>query len=175
VPLLQFEINPWASYRKGMKSFWIAASLAALAAVSGSAQQANVGSATATEKITIKLLNGKTGRPVWWRGLAYVRVGNAIGRTDLDSLSKRTNLLGEAEVNVSDADPPLVEIGVDFISRDCRYAPKASVQPLIYSIYEIRAKGVVSDNYCGGPKRGPKPGVLMIYVIPSTFWELWNE
>jgi hypothetical protein len=132
-------------------------------------------STTTKQAITIKLLNGKTGRPVWWRGLAYVRVGRAINRRDLDPIDKRTNLVGEAKVEVSDANPSQVEVEVDFISRDCRYSPQSQSNSLIYSIDEIRAKGIVSENYCGGPKRAPKPGVLMIYVIPSTLRELWNE
>jgi hypothetical protein len=132
-------------------------------------------STTTKQAITIKLLNGKTGHPVWWRGLASVRVGSAINRRDLDPVDKRTNLLGEAKVEVSDASPPQVEVGVDFISRDCRYSPQSQSNSLVYSIDEIRAKGIVSENYCGGPKRTPKPGVLMIYVIPSTLRELWNN
>jgi hypothetical protein len=130
---------------------------------------------TIKQKITIKLLNGKTGRPVWWRGLASVRVGSMIGRTDCAAVDKRTNLVGEAEVDVTNANPPQVTIGADFISRDCRYTPQTQSRPLIYSIDEIQAKGVVSDNFCGGPRRAPKPGVLMIYVIPSTLRELWYE
>jgi hypothetical protein len=130
---------------------------------------------TTKQRITVKLLNGNTGRPVWWRGLASVRVGSAINRTDLDPVIKRTNLVGEAEVEVTNANPPQIEVGADFISRDCRYGPQSGSQSLIYSIDEIRAKGIVSENYCGGPRRAAKPGVLMIYVIPSTLRELWNE
>jgi hypothetical protein len=121
------------------------------------------------EKITIKLLNGKTGRVVWWRGLAYVSVGKR------ESVDKRTNLRGEARVDVTSADPPQIAVGVDFISRDCRYADKSQTRPLSYSIDEVRSKGIVSDNYCGPAKRDPKPGFLMIYVIPLTNRELWNE
>ena len=126
-------------------------------------------SPTANQRITIKLLNGKTGRPVWWRGLASVSVGS------LNSVDKRTNLLGEARVNVTDAHPPQVEVVVAFISRDCRYASESQVRPLTYSIDEIRAKGIVSDNYCGGARRAPKPGMLMIYVVPMTNRELWEQ
>ena len=130
---------------------------------------------TTKQKITIKLLNGKTGRPVWWRGLAAVRVGNTANRRDVDPIDKRTNLLGEAELDVTNASPPQIEVEVVFTSRACRYAPQSQSRPLIYSINEIREKGIVSDNYCGGPRRVPKPGVLMVYVIPSTFWELMFE
>jgi hypothetical protein len=127
------------------------------------------------QKITIKLLNGKTGRPVWWRGLASVRVGSMIGRADCAAIDKRTDLVGEAKVDVTNANPREITIGADFISRDCRYTPQSQARSPIYSIDEIQAKGIVSDNYCGGPRRAPKPGVLMIYVIPSTLRELWYE
>ena len=106
---------------------------------------------------------------MWWRGLAYVSVGSR------ESVDKRTNLLGEARVDVTNADPPQVAVGVDFISRDCRYADKSQTRLLTYSIDEIRSKGIVSDNYCGTARRDPKPGVLMIYAIPLTNRELWNE
>jgi hypothetical protein len=139
----------------------------------------NVGGAqtvsTMKQKITIKLLNGKTGRPLWWRGLASLRVGNMVNHRDVNPIDKRTNLFGEAEVDVTDASPPQIEIGVNFISRDCRYEPQSQSHSLIYSIDEILTKGIVSDNYCGGSRRAPKPGLLMIYVIPSTTRELWSE
>jgi hypothetical protein len=127
------------------------------------------------QRITIKLVNGKTDRPVWWRGLAYVRVGDAITANKGFS-DKRTNLIGEANVDVTGANPPKVEVNADFISRDCRdRVPITSPLPLrLYEIDEIRKKGVVSDNFCGGPTRVPKPGVLVIYVIPMTLRELWN-
>lgn len=121
------------------------------------------------QKITIKLLNGKTGRAVWWRGLASVHVGS------FDSVDKRTDLLGQAGVDVTNASPAQVEVIPAFVSRDCRYSEKSQTRPLSYSVDEIRSKGIVSDNYCGTAKRDPKPGVLMIYVIPMTNRELWNE
>jgi hypothetical protein len=121
------------------------------------------------QKITIKLLNGKTGRSVWWRGLASVRVGS------LDSVDKRTNFLGQARVDVTSANPAQVAVVPAFVSRDCRYSEMSRTRPLSYSIDQIRSTGIVSDNYCGGARRTPKPGVLMIYVIPLTNRELWNE
>ena len=149
----------------------IVATVFLLALNVGAAQMAPAG----TQKITIQLLNGKTGRPLRWRGLASVRIGSMITRRDLDPIDKRANFSGTAQVDVTNANPPQIEVGVNFISRDCRYAPKSQSAPVIYSIDEVRVKGIVSDNYCGGPKRSPKPGVLMIYVIPSTSRELWNE
>jgi hypothetical protein len=132
-------------------------------------------SSSTNQRITIKLLNGKTGSPVWWRGLAGVRFGKTLAHRELDPIYKRTNLFGEAEVDVTDASPPQIAVSADFISRDCRYGPGSQSESPMYLIEEIRSKGIVSENYCGGPRRTPKPGLLMIYVIPSSVRELWNE
>jgi hypothetical protein len=132
-------------------------------------------SSSTKQRITIKLLNGKTGSPVWWRGLAGVRFGKTLTGRESDPIYKRTNLFGEAEVDVTDANPPQVAVWADFISRDCRYAPGLQSESPMYLIEEIRTKGIVSENYCGGPRRSPKPGLLMIYVIPSSVRELWND
>jgi hypothetical protein len=139
--------------------------------------------------ITIKLLNGKTGRPIWWRGSPYIFVGEAIneGASNLEARAKVTNFLGEVKIDVTGAHPPLVKVWVDFISRDCRFSqsqaqPKSftysgsTLQALpTYSIEEITTKGVVSENYCSAAKRPAKPGVLMIYVVPASLRELWYE
>jgi hypothetical protein len=159
--------------RKGVnaKGLIVAIFLLALNVGAAQAQTAPAG----TQRITIQLLNGKTGQPLRWRALASVRIGSMITRRDLDPIDKRANLSGKAQVDVTNANPAQIEVGVNFISRDCRYAPQAQSAPVIYSIDDVRVKGIVSDNYCGGPKRSPEPGVLMIYVIPSTSRELWNE
>jgi len=129
---------------------------------------------TQTQGITVKLLNGKTGRPVWWRGSAAVRFGKTLTHRELSPIYKRTNLFGEADLDVTGADPPQVAVRPDFISRDCRFESGSQSESPLYSIDEIRSKGIVSANYCGAPRRDPKPGVIMIYVVPSTLRELWN-
>jgi hypothetical protein len=126
------------------------------------------------QTITLKLVNGNTGHAVWWLGKAAVRIGDAIKPGDRGWLPITTNLAGEAKVDVTKANPAQLEAEVNYITRDCRHSSASQPQPVIYSIDEIRTRGVMSDNYCGGPRQAPKPGVLVIYVIPMTLRELWN-
>jgi hypothetical protein len=126
------------------------------------------------QTITLKLVSGNTGHSVWWLGKAAVRIGSAIKPGDQGWLPITTNLVGEAKVDVTNADPAQLEAEVNYITRDCRYSSTSQSQPVMYSIDEIRTRGIVSDNYCGGPKQAPKPGVLVVYVIPMTLRELWN-
>jgi len=126
------------------------------------------------QTITLKLVSGDTGHPVWWLGKAAVRIGGAIKPGDRGWIPITTNLAGEAKVDVTNADPAQLEAEASYITRDCRYRDASQSQPVIYSIDEIRTRGLVSDNYCGGPRQAPKPGVLVIYVIPMTLRELWN-
>lgn len=131
-------------------------------------------SAPQKQSITLKLVNGNTGHSVWWLSRAGVRIGDAIKPGDKGWLPITTNLVGEARIDVTNANPAQLEAEVNYISRDCRYSSASLSQPAIYSIDEIQTKGVMSDNYCGGPRQAPKPGTLVIYVIPMTLRELWN-
>ena len=138
--------------------------------------------------ITLKLLNGETGHPVRWRGSPYVFLGNQANDSEnFEDRGKRTNLSGELKIDVTGAIPAVVKVWVDFLHRDCRFPEsKASSTRTFtysgstlaalptYSIEEILKKGVVSENYCGS-RRAAKPGILVIYVIPATYRELWNE
>jgi hypothetical protein len=123
--------------------------------------------------IKVKILNGKTGLPVWWLASPFVYVGSSTAQ-----VAKRGNLLGEATIDVSQADSPVVRVWVDYIDRDCRVTPGANeprVEEIQYSIPEIETKGIVSPNLCGTKRRKPAPGILSIYVIPATFKELWDS
>jgi hypothetical protein len=153
----------------------------------------NSTSAQASKKhrqfITVKLINGKTGRSIW-NGIPYVFVGKSMTET-IDPYHSdarhRTDFFGETRVEVTDANPAALKVWVDYITQDCRY-PSADAPPLAftydgktmkdeltYSIDEIEKTGLVSANYCGAPRTKAKPGVLVIYVIQETFKELWNN
>lgn len=146
------------------------------------------GSLPAKQSITVKLVNGKTGHPIWWRGNPYVFVGPAIyeNPVNLETAAKRTNFHGEVKVDVTGAVPPEVKVWVDFIHRDCRFQDPQQARVFTfggstmktlpaYSIEQILNTGVVSDNFCSEKRAKPRPGVLVIYVIPATFMELWSS
>ena len=83
-------------------------------------------------------------------------------------------MLGEETIDVTGADKPTIRVWVDFIDKDCRSKDLSPVADS-YSLTDILKTGVVSPNYCGSSKTKPKPGVLVIYVTPSTFKQLWDE
>ena len=90
-------------------------------------------------------------------------------------------------MNIDGVEPREVRVWVDFIDRDCRYAPTDSSMRTFdlagktlsripaYNIDEILRTGIVGPNLCGAKTEAPTPGVLTIYVIPETFKELWNN
>jgi hypothetical protein len=112
--------------------------------------------------ITVRTINAHTDVPVWWRSSPTICVGSA---TYDACIYKKGNLFGDVRVDVSHADIPTIRVGEDFVS--CGGGGE-------YSIDEIISHGVVSENDCGKAKRQPKPGVLVIYVVPMSFKELWK-
>ena len=132
--------------------------------------QPNASSSLVTSRhITVQLVNGKSGLPVWWLGSPYVYVGSSN-----EPIKRRTNLAGEETIDVTSADQLTIRVWVDFIDKDCRSKDLSRVTET-YSLTEILKNGVVSSNYCGSSRKDPEPGVLVIYVTPSTFKQLWNQ
>jgi hypothetical protein len=119
--------------------------------------------------LKLRLVNGKSGSAIWWRGSPFVYVGSSNV-----PIQRHTNLFGEEMIDISATDTPTIQVWVDFISKDCRSKDFSRVHET-YSITEILKAGVVSPNYCGTSQAKPRPGVLVIYVVPSTLKELWNQ
>jgi len=112
--------------------------------------------------ITVRTVNAHTDIPVWWRSSPTICVGSA----SYDAcITQKGNLFGDVRVDVSHTDTPTIRVGEDFVS--CSGGGT-------YSINEIIVHGIVAENDCGKAKRQPKPGVLVIYVVPMSFKELWK-
>ena len=115
--------------------------------------------------ITIKVLNGKTGKPVW-------RESPNIWIDKEPSINPYTNLHGKATIKVSSSAAQL-RITPDF-GHECRWKDGDSAKMRVsYSIAEILRTGVVSQNFCGAATIAPTPGVLVFYELPSTWRERW--
>jgi hypothetical protein len=119
-----------------------------------------------TQTITVRLLNGKNGKPIKddtpniWLG-GSTRPDNPL-----------TNSHGDVLINV---DGPQAQEIIRVLSNwyaDCRFeGDRDDGMHLNYSLEEVLLKGVVSDNLCGKRRVQPIPGVLVLYVRPRTFWE----
>lgn len=149
------------------------------------AQQAASAPAKSHQQIIVKVLNGKTGRRIWFAS-PYVFVGTTDPR-QLENSYRRTRFWGDAHVDVSAAQPRQVRVWVDFIQRDCRYGDDFNQFRVFdyggntlrktdaYDIDSILASGIVAPNLCSDKTQRLEPGVLTLYVIPETFKQLWNN
>jgi hypothetical protein len=149
------------------------------------AQQPASTPAKSHQQIIVKVLNGKTGRRIWFAS-PYVFVGTTDPR-QLENSYRRTRFWGDAHVDVSAAQPRQVRVWVDFIQRDCRYGDDFNQFRVFdyggntlrktdaYDIDSILASGIVAPNLCSDKTQRLEPGVLTLYVIPETFKQLWNN
>jgi hypothetical protein len=118
-----------------------------------------------TVSITIEVLNGKTGMPVW-------RESPNIWIDKEPSINPYTSIHGKTKIKVSSSATQL-RITPDF-GHECRWKDGPITQlTLSYSIAEILRIGVVSQNFCGATTIAPTPGVLVFYELPSTWRERW--
>jgi hypothetical protein len=137
------------------------------------------------QQITVKIRNGKTGRPIWLAS-PYVFLGKPDPQKFQESY-RRTKLWNDAHVDVSGIAPREVRVWIDFIHRDCRFAEGdnrfrtfdlgGSTLSGIgsFDLDTILSTGIVASNLCSAKTQRPEPGVLVIYVIPPTFKELWDS
>jgi hypothetical protein len=121
-----------------------------------------------TTKVVLRILNGKTGWPIWAE-LPNVWLGGANSPIDPPP---RTDLRGEIKLEV-----PVVDLcELRFLPNwyaDCRsFGDQIVGGKLKYSVVEILANGIVAENVCGKKRAKPTPGVLILYVRPRTWQEI---
>jgi hypothetical protein len=118
--------------------------------------------------ITIRLLNGKNGKPITDRDF-NIHLGSSW-----DNLLHDTDSRGEIKLDVADVWPRTIRVAPDF-RFDCRSKKDFGDGGMIeYSLDEILTKGVVGKNFCGKATSLAHPSVLVIFVRPRTFIEKWK-
>jgi hypothetical protein len=137
----------------------------ALACVSCSFTQQPKSTESKPSSFTIRILNGKTGRPVTDE-LPNIWFGDAK-----DAFGIPTSAEGEIKVPIGNPEPQ----NIRFLPNhyvDCRYAKdRVGGLRLKIPLAEIISKGVVGDNVCGTQHAEPTPGVLVMYVRKRTLME----
>jgi hypothetical protein len=114
--------------------------------------------------ITVRLLNGKNGKPIPDRNF-NIWIGDA-GNVLHDTDSQR-----EIKLDVTNAKPRTIRVLPDF-RFDCRSNRDFGRGDRIeYPLDEILSKGVISKNLCGKATSQRQPGVLVIFVRPRTLME----
>jgi len=143
-------------------------SLIAATVITGFYPAQHSGTDDATQIITVRLINGKTGKPMR-NDTPNIWLGDAKNPINL-----HPNSNGEAVVKVNDAQLQAVRVLPDLYA-DCRFKGDSIAGLNVkYSLEEIITTGVVSANVCGKNRVDPTPRVFILYVRPRTFMERWR-
>jgi hypothetical protein len=121
--------------------------------------------AGSSAKVIIRLLNGKTGKPIRRHDTANVWLG------DGDNQLLQTGPKGEITIDASNVRPSEIRF-LPNTYFDCRFQRDGTSGRYVkYSVEQIISKGIVGENSCGETHISPTPGVLVVYVRPRTFIE----
>ena len=121
-----------------------------------------------TRAVKVRLLNGKTGKPVKNDPL------NIWFGSETHPIYPATNSDGEAVVKINAAQYQEIRVMAS-VHADCRFKGDSRLgMQMKYSLDEIVTKGVATENLCGKPRTAPSPNVLVLYVRPRTFMEKWR-
>jgi hypothetical protein len=107
------------------------------------------------QNIQIKLLNGKSGRPI--AGAIHSQAGGVCGA------------FGVVDPVVKYADT--IRVNVGYVSCASHKSDFSWLATTGVPTKDLIEQGIVTPNTCGRPSASQKPGELTIFVRPLTFWE----
>jgi hypothetical protein len=156
------------------------------------------GASLRAQTIRIKIVNGRNGHPMANR-CVNVWIGNRSEPKSRPLLETQTDENGAISLRLTNEDTgiddqkqrlvcglsgvidPVVKYG-DTVGIRAGYV---SCQPHTpdYSwlaiqdfwIKEVLQSGVVTANACGRVKEAPRPGELILFVRPLSWWEKWKQ
>jgi hypothetical protein len=120
----------------------------------------------ATQIITVRFLNGKTGKPI---------KGDTpnIWLSDTKRPNDPTDPNGGVVFSLERTRFKELRV-LPNLYKDCRFKPDTTAGMNVkYSLEDIITTGVVSTNTRGKKRIEPIPRVLVVYVRPRTFIENW--
>ena len=148
------------------------------------------GTALHAQTIKVKLVNGKSGQPI-----AKTCVNTWVGTERRDAMAIPLDNDGIAWLYLTDKDS---EVNTQSQTHNCGdfgvvhpiakyadtirivagfavcqpHAPDYSwLAPMEFSTQKILREGIVTENVCGKSTATPKPGEVVIFVRPLTWWE----
>ncbi|MBB5344973.1 hypothetical protein [Tunturibacter empetritectus] len=125
---------------------------------------------TDAQTLRVQILSGKSGKPIANEHVNLFRTGE-FGDLAGDRNVRGFNTDDDGVIATSDIAPDIHSflVSVDW-HRQCTENEK--VNHIAFSLQEIFAKGVVSENTCKSKvKRTAKPGTLILFVRDETFFE----
>ena len=132
--------------------------------------------------IHVRVLDGRTGKSLSGQNLEFVDYHNPDGSTHADLNGRmivKTSADGDSYIANPDAHGVLVFNG---LGRNGFWTPctrhklydsnnQTYGSEHLYSVSTIVASGLVANNNCGKRISTAKPGELVIFVRPTTWWE----
>jgi hypothetical protein len=124
------------------------------------------------QQITIKLINGRNGRP-----MKNVVIDVWFGeRASGAPLQVKTRQDGTVVVTIPGNEKSVVAAG-EWVA-DCRGGNKPGngfIDSNVYSVTQVSHTGIVAQNSCGTATQQPIPGTLALFVRPTHWWEKMRE
>ena len=115
------------------------------------------------EPLSVRVVNGKTGRPVSDETL-QVWVDQVHG----DAIQLHTDQNGVGHLNLPQSASLIISSN---LYLDCRNSKKAETLRPAYLVSEILTKGTSGTNKCGHLNVQARPGELLFFVRPEHWWE----
>ena len=112
----------------------------------------------ATHRIRIRIINAQTNKPVTDEKLNVSLHTDQIGFTIMPADKN-----GAVLVDTSDA--TIIHVLANFYA-DCRSRAELYTN---YALTTIWSSGITTGNLCSSARPAPKPGDLILYVIPKTY------
>jgi hypothetical protein len=124
-------------------------------------------SSTLAQTIHLRVLNGRNGRPISSERVQVWIDITMDGNTQVIPRQLSTDSNGQAELYVGGATTIRIA-SIDYF--DCRPFRKNAPRPT-YSVAEILSSGLATANRCGKPRVEARPGEVVFFVRPFTWWE----
>jgi hypothetical protein len=124
-----------------------------------------------SQTITLKAVNGKSGKPLPNQRLLVFAGGDAKEvRLQKHFYDLKTDALGVATLVVDDETIKRIQVWVDF-QHLCQSIPNSQS----FGLDEIASTGLQTPNDCGSATESRTPGLLVIYARPRTPREIRDQ
>ena len=124
-----------------------------------------------SQTVTLKAVNGKTGKPLTNQRLVVFAGSNAEDvRFQKHVYDLKTDGAGLASLTVGDPDIKRVQVWVDF-QHLCQATPNLRS----FDLAEIALTGLSTPNDCGSVTLKITPGVLTVFARPRTRREIRDQ
>jgi hypothetical protein len=119
------------------------------------------------KSLTIRLLNGKSGRPMKnERLLIFFGASPDDVRVHKVHLDLHTDANGEASLPLNEPTLVYLQVLVDFRTL-CQEVPNSRS----FSVEDTIERGMQTPNNCGQAAAAPTPGTFVVYARPATIKE----